>query len=79
MIDRTAEILDGFYSKMKDIENEGLEVMKSQGLTVNHGTVDNRNEWVEIVNKGVGIYVDEMISDDLYRKLNSYIDEYKNQ
>ena len=79
IIKRTSEILEGFYDKMVLIENEAIEIMKKQGLAVNYLTPESEDKWKQKVNDGVGLFVDEMISEDTYTELKRYVDEYRNK
>ena len=79
MIKRTEVVLSDFYDKMKKIEDDALEVMKGQGLVVTPATAENTALWAEKVDAGVDIYVKEMLSTEMDRKMNSYINEYRSK
>ena len=79
MIKRTEAVLSDFYDKMKKIEDDALEVMKGQGLVITPATPENTALWAEKVKAGVDIYVKEMLSNDMDRKMNSYINEYRSK
>ena len=75
----TSAVIEDFYDKMKKIEDEAVEVMREHGLVITPQTPSSTELWVDKVNTGVDIYVKEMISSEMNRKMNSYIDEYRNK
>ena len=77
LLSSTERIIDDFYDKMKKIEEEAVSVMKTQGLVVNPATPLNTELWAEKVNTGVDIYVKEMLSEEMNREMDSYINEYR--
>ena len=79
MIEGTELVLSNFYDKMKEIEDEAIEVMKGQGLEITPATPENTALWTDKVEEGVGIYVKEMLSNDMNSRMNSYINEYRNK
>ncbi len=79
MIAGTKNVLEDFYDKMKEIEDEAIEVMKEQGLIITPATAENTALWAEKVHAGVDLYVKEMLSDEMNRRMNSYINEYRNK
>ncbi len=77
ILKRTSEILDQFYGKILDIENEGLGIMKQRGLVTVSATPDAVKEWEKVVESGVSMYVKQTITPSVYAEIEKYINEYR--
>jgi TRAP-type C4-dicarboxylate transport system substrate-binding protein len=77
IIQRTEEIIDKFYERIMKVENEGLEIMKRNGLTVVPLTPAAKAEWEKFIEGAVDIYIQQSISPQIHSEVRKYIDEYR--
>ena len=77
--ERTAAIIEQFYPKLVKIENEGLEIMKKNGLVVVPSTKESITEWEKVVNSGVDLYIKQALSPSVYSEIKQYKNEYNNK
>lgn len=77
IIERTNAILANFYERILEIENEGIEIMKQNGLVVTPITADAEKEWSDLIQDELDIYVKDTISPEISTEIRKYISEYR--
>jgi TRAP-type C4-dicarboxylate transport system substrate-binding protein len=73
------EMTGNLYLETIKLEKEVIDTMKKNGLQVNDPTADAVKKWLEVSDKGNSELIGKAFSEDIYKQLLKYIDEYRNQ
>ncbi len=73
----TEAALQGLTVEVEKVEAQAREVMKKNGLIVDHVNAQQLEEWHKLVEKGLKILMDNPISKDIYEEANGYLEEYR--
>lgn len=77
IIKQTNTILGNFYERISEIENEGIEIMKQNGLVVTPITADAEREWFNLIKGELDAYMKDTISPEVSAEIRKYISEYR--
>jgi TRAP-type C4-dicarboxylate transport system substrate-binding protein len=75
----TQQALKDLESEIKTVEDQAMDIMKENGLVVHEVPPEAMQEWRELVDKGFGILIGDVISRDLYEKAKRIVSEYRQQ
>ena len=70
-------ILDPLFDDVEALDNEAIQVMIDNGLTINEVNDEAMAEWQVLVEKGHEILIGQSISPEIYEKILGYRDEYR--
>lgn len=71
------DVMQSLYQEVVKLEEEAMEIMLENGLTVNEMTEETLAEWDHIVRQGHDILVGTSISPEVYEQVSAYRDEYR--
>jgi TRAP-type C4-dicarboxylate transport system substrate-binding protein len=73
----TQRVLDDLESEIMDVEGQAMDIMKQNGLVVHDVPPAAMQEWKDLVDKGFGIVIGDVISRDLYNEAKRIVSEYR--
>jgi TRAP-type C4-dicarboxylate transport system substrate-binding protein len=73
----TQAAFEGLTVEVEKVEAKAMEVMKKNGLIVDHVDAQQLEEWHKLVEKGLRILIDNPISKDIYEEAQGYLEEYR--
>jgi TRAP-type C4-dicarboxylate transport system substrate-binding protein len=73
----TQAVLDDLESEIMTVENQAMDIMKQNGLVVHEVPQEALQVWKDLVDKGFGILIGDVISRDLYDKAKGIVAEYR--
>ncbi|MAG13989.1 MAG: ABC transporter substrate-binding protein [Spirochaetales bacterium] len=65
------------YDEVEKLEIEAIQIMKDNGLTINHQTEEDIASWQDVIKQGHDILVGTSISPEVYEKVKALRDEYR--
>lgn len=77
LLQAAAEILGPLYDDVQDLEQEAIEIMLDNGLTINEVGTEAVDRWKDIVVDGYDLLVGSAISEEVYETVKAYRDEYR--
>jgi len=75
----TEEAFDELQEEVMKVERQAVQIMKDNGLVIHEVPEDALAEWAELVEKGFGILIGDIISRDLYEEAKMIVAEYRNK
>jgi TRAP-type C4-dicarboxylate transport system substrate-binding protein len=73
----TQAVLDDLESEIMSVENQAMDIMKQNGLEIHEVSPQALQEWKDLVDKGFGILIGDVISRDLYEEAKGIVAEYR--
>jgi TRAP-type transport system periplasmic protein len=73
----TQTALEGLTAEVEKVEAQAMEIMKKNGLIVDHVGEVQLQEWHKLVERALKILIDNPISKDIYEEANGYLEEYR--
>jgi TRAP-type C4-dicarboxylate transport system substrate-binding protein len=75
----TQRSLHDLEAEIMAVEKQAIEVMKENGLVIHEIPPAALQQWKDLVEKGFGILIGDVISRDLYEKAKRIVSEYRQQ
>ena len=73
----TEAALEGLTAEVEKVEAQAMEVMKKNGLIVDHVGEAQLEQWHKLVERALEILMDNPISKDIYEEARGYLEEYR--
>jgi len=75
----TQRALKDMEDEVMAVEDQAIEIMKQNGLVINHVPPDALRKWEELVDTGFRILIGSTISRDLYEQAQTIVAEYRSR
>ena len=75
----TQQALHDLEAEIKAVEKQAIDVMKENGLVIHEVPPAALQQWKDLVEKGFGILIGDVISRDLYDEAKRIMSEYRQQ
>jgi TRAP-type C4-dicarboxylate transport system substrate-binding protein len=75
---RAAETaLEGLTAEVAKVEAQAMQIMKQNGLVINHPSPEQLKQWEQLVERALKILLNNPIDSDIYQQARGYLEEYR--